>query len=242
MFTACRESKVAISKAEPAVSEQDMEPIICRWDFSEVGRVYSFEYKQSMEQMPGQPKDSKINVSATLSVTSNSDGTARVELTDAIISDGKQEHKMPSSGYDGLRSDGTSPSAISNQDAFMRLLLPIPTDESVIGKNSSQEITFPVKSNSVMGYVPIQTTITLMEKREGIALFKVVYNSGKAVSTSGGEFPEEFEMRLNGTGTTRFDYVNGKYLSGSISLEMGFKSNHGHEPDLIKTSVALTSK
>jgi hypothetical protein len=220
-------------------------PVMFRWDFSTAGRVYEYHYVQSMAA-PGSIGDSRVEVKGTLAIRSEEDGTADVELMDVTVSSGERQQKMPNSSFSGLKNDGTAPISHGSQDAMIRMLLPVPPIALIPGESATSEIQFPARSNESVGYGPVSVTMTLDNienaDEDGIANFSVNFVSGKAVATSGADFPDDFQLQINGSGKMRFSIQQGRHLGGDLTVNIGTPSFPGQEPVTMSTEISLTPK
>jgi len=185
-----------------------------------------------------------MEAEGTLAVRSEEDGTAFVELNDATVRMGEQQQKMPNFSFGGLKDDGTAPMSDGSQDAMIRMLLPVPSSALTPGESSTVEIQFPTRFNASVGYTPVLITMELNDidrsEGHGVANFSVKVDSGKVVATSGGDFPEDFNMRINGSGTMRFNFEHGQHLGGVLTLNFENPSSHGQNPTKMSTEISLS--
>ncbi len=223
----------------------NMTPVTCRWDFSTAERVYEYDYIQSMT-LPGVNQDQRIEGEGTLAIRSQGDGTAVVTLMDMIVSSRGESNKMPNHTFRGLKEDGTTVASGTNLDAIIRLLLPLPATALSPGESSKTEFQFPARLNAVEGYAPVYVTIKYDgsddKEEQGVANFSVKLDSGKAIATTGGEFPEDFHLRLTGEGKIRFSMNQDRHLGSSLTLKIETPSFHNEQPDIITTDISLTPK
>jgi len=210
------------------------EPLLLRWNFAE-GSIYSFALRQTIDskskfsddEEPEHP--TRMVVDGRLEMKSQEDHTAKIVLSEvetAIERPGddaestKLSHKSQPMVVQGLKEDGTMPSAGSQQDALFRLLFPLPDEPLAVGGSTTTPFQFPVNvfGSPLTAEGSIHLEFTSLVYVRGKTCAQIDFN----VSVDDFELPEEiqttFEFDLSGAGRYFFDIEQRRLVEANVAL------------------------
>jgi hypothetical protein len=248
------------SERYPSASSRD-EPEL-RWDFSQK-RDYRFRFDQTSDGTSsfGEPGESKnsMSVSGDLIVRTKGDGTAKLVFENAKmtmkIRVGDQDHAdtqdLPTTVIGGMNEDGSS-AAVANQQAFLKLLFPLPPKALPVGASVDLPVEIPF---SAMGSVLPAKGRNRIKNAGYVMLGKrlcVQLDTDMQVSEL--DVPEEvagkYDFAASGRSVFFFDVETHSFVRGVIALVMrlgidapapAFAASSGEKKSPERLKMGMTS-